>query len=272
MLQQHAIAGRVDFESLAQSTHDRSEELFDLVKAGKVAEASAALDSVRRSCIECHVRSRVDNVESGMYPARQNTVFGRVDVSTLAGAQREDSSNIVVFLDRAAKGIEYPPPRRSPVISQAGRRFEPRVLPVVVNTTVEMPNDDVIFHNVFSLSSARAFDLGIYEPGDSRRVKFDKCGLVRVFCNIHPQMACNILVLKNPYFAVTDSEGYYVITEVPDGTYTLRTWHELGGEARREVSLSNTSTREVDLSIKETKRAVGKHRNKFGKPYGAKYR
>jgi plastocyanin len=112
-------------------------------------------------------------------------------------------------------------------IAQHGAAFSPHVLPVMVGTTVEWPNDDDIYHNVFSMSDAKQFDLGLYK-GDppEKRVKFDKPGRVDVFCSIHENMHCVVLVLENSYFASTDENGNFKISNVPPGTYTLKAWHE----------------------------------------------
>jgi len=111
-------------------------------------------------------------------------------------------------------------------ISQRGARFSPHVLPIFVGTTVEWPNNDDIYHNVFSYSEARDFDLGLYKSGVVKQVTFDKPGKVDVFCSIHKSMSCVVLVLKNPFFSATDADGKYAIKNVPAGAYRLKAWHE----------------------------------------------
>ncbi len=112
-------------------------------------------------------------------------------------------------------------------VAQQGAVFLPHVLPVVVGTTVEWPNDDEIYHNVFSMSDAKRFDLGLYKGNPpEKRVTFDKPGRVDVFCSIHENMHCIVLVLENPFFAATDDNGDYRIKGVPAGTYKLQAWHE----------------------------------------------
>ncbi|HEX5221492.1 MAG TPA: carboxypeptidase regulatory-like domain-containing protein [Verrucomicrobiae bacterium] len=112
-------------------------------------------------------------------------------------------------------------------VNQEKANFTPAVLPIEVGTTVEWPNNDDIFHNVFSMSDAKQFDLGLYKGNPKeKRVTFDKPGRVEVFCSIHANMHCVVLVLENPFYAVTDSEGRYVIRNVPAGTYKLKAWHE----------------------------------------------
>lgn len=123
-------------------------------------------------------------------------------------------------------------------VAQHGAMFVPHVLPVMEGTSVEWPNNDDIFHNVFSMSDAKQFDLGLYKgdpPGKS--ITFDKPGRVDVFCSIHERMHCIVLVLQNPYFASTDERGNYTISNVPAGTYKLKAWHERLPADEREITV-----------------------------------
>jgi len=136
---------------------------------------------------------------------------------------------------------------------------------------VIFPNDDTIFHNVFSLCEACPIDLGIYEPGESKTLPFEKTGLVGIYCNIHPDMVAAILVLSNPYFTVTDPDGFFAITGVPEGSYAIRTWHEFGGESRKQVLISKDAAHAHSLQIKKDRGTIP-HKNKFGKPSRGAYR
>jgi plastocyanin len=111
------------------------------------------------------------------------------------------------------------------VMDQQDLKFLPHVLPVVVGTSVEFANNDKTFHNVFSTSEAKKFDLGLYSPGRRRSVTFDKAGLVRILCHVHPNMEAYIVVKEHPYFAVTDKRGNYQLSGVPLGKYRLEVWH-----------------------------------------------
>ena len=117
---------------------------------------------------------------------------------------------------------------RSPraTMNQEHETFVPHVLAIRVGTVVDFPNSDPFFHNVFSLSKARRFDLGRYARGRSKAVRFDEPGVVRVFCDIHSHMSAFILVFAHPYFAVTDEQGRYRIDEVPTGTWSVAAWYE----------------------------------------------
>jgi hypothetical protein len=113
---------------------------------------------------------------------------------------------------------------------------------------VEFPNQDPLFHNVFSLSAARTFDLGRYPEGTSKSVVFDRAGVVQVFCHIHSDMSAIVLVLENPFFAVPDS-GRYVIAGVPAGDYRLTAWHERIRPIVHPVHVVAGETTRLDLNI-----------------------
>jgi len=115
------------------------------------------------------------------------------------------------------------------VLDQRNLSFTPRVLAVPVGTMVEFPNNDRVFHNVFSFRDGKRFDLGLYLVGSSRQVAFDKPGLSRIYCNIHPNMAAYVMAVDSPYFAVSDRAGTFRIAAVPTGTYRYYAWR-LGAE------------------------------------------
>ncbi len=123
------------------------------------------------------------------------------------------------------------------------------MLAVTVGTTVEFPNSDVTFHNVFSLSRVKAFDLGRYKPGKSGSIVFDRPGIVPVFCDIHSHMSSYILVFSHPFFAMTDEAGDYVISGIPPGDYTVLVWSELGRAQPKRLTLSGSETIEADFRV-----------------------
>jgi len=135
-------------------------------------------------------------------------------------------------------------------IAQHGAMFTPHVLPVMAGTTVEWPNDDAIFHNVFSVSDAKNFDLGLYKGNPpNKRITFDKAGRVDVFCSIHSEMHCIVLVLENPYFASTDGDGNYKILNVPPGKYKLKAWHERLPADEKEITVPETGEVRADFTL-----------------------
>ena len=259
------------FRACASALGSVADEADRLARSGDRRRASSAFEDLRNACVQCHATYRSGNDRRGMYPARWNTVAGEVSVSMLGGDERKDSSNVVVFLEGVRTPEDRAAPWRAHRITQKEARFEPRVLPIVRGEKIEFPNDDFIFHNVFSLSETQAFDLGAYGPGQSRSVEFPRAGLVRVYCNIHPQMLSTILVLENPFFATTDERGRFTIAGVPDGTYVLRAWQEYGGDHRERVVLSGGALATLRLRLVEDKVTL-EHKNKFGLPYREAYR
>ena len=136
--------------------------------------------------------------------------------------------NVVVYLKDAAFRGALPTARHE--IRQLNESFMPRVLAITRGSTVDFPNGDPFFHNVFSLSGAATFDLGRYPQGQTREQQFTKPGLVKVYCHIHSHMSATILVLDHPYFTVPDLDGTFTLPDVPAGQYTIVGWHERVGE------------------------------------------
>jgi len=156
-----------------------------------------------------------------------SAAFGsaRVETFDLRGTVRADArpeADAVVWLD--APNAPAPRAEKPAVLDQRNLSFFPRVLAVRVGTDVDLPNNDRVFHNVFSFHDGKRFDLGLYPVGTTRRVRFDKAGMSRVFCNIHPNMAAYVKAVDSPYFAVSDREGRFTIAAVPEGAYTYHAW------------------------------------------------
>ncbi len=146
----------------------------------------------------------------------------------------------IVFVERVSGSFAIPQVR--PAMRQKNITIIPRALPVLQGTSVEFPNDDNLFHNIFSLSSTRSFDLGRYARGQSRSVVFDRTGEVKVFCDIHSTMSGFVLVMQNPYFATTGADGSYQIANVPSGTYRLGAWSESGTQYQNIVVTAGSIT------------------------------
>lgn len=132
-----------------------------------------------------------------------------------------------------------------PVVDQREISIQPHVMSVVVGSTVEFLNSDSVYHNLFSLSRAKQFNLGRYPRGQSRRVRFDRAGEVEIFCDIHTEMNGVLLVLPNPYFTSVDREGRYRIKDVPPGTYQVRVWREKSPGAAATVTVRAGSEVEI---------------------------
>ncbi|QYM80363.1 hypothetical protein K0B96_07070 [Horticoccus luteus] len=156
--------------------------------------------------------------------------------------------DFVVSIDEPMANIA-PASAAMAVTMQKDASFDPHVLPIAVGTTVRWPNEDDIFHNVFSMSDAKEFDLGYYKKEKTPEIVFDKVGRVDVFCAIHTRMHCIILVLPNPYFAKTDARGRFIIKDVPPGTYKLKAWHERLPSAVQEVVVPAEGEVHVDFVL-----------------------
>lgn len=256
------------FYEYLEKTREGSTAIIDLANAGDWLGVGQEVEGIRHNCISCHVRFANDTY--GFYPAQQNLLVGEIEILKLSGEKRDNRSNVVAFLEGGAEKTLYPLPRENPVFSQKNCSFTPRVLPVVKGTTVDFPNDDTVFHNVFSLSRTRFFDLDIYRTKESKSITFPRAGWVKVYCNIHPNMIAHIIVLENPFFALSDKRGVFVISEVPDGKYTLRLWHDFGQGSQREIELSGGSLHRYYLTLEEDRKFV-QHRNKFGHRYKQGY-
>ncbi len=246
------------------------DEIGALAAEANLDGAEQAFAELRGTCVSCHQRFRAYDSARGHFPARGNTVSGRIALTDADGDALDDRSWVLLFLESTGGDAKWTHRRRNPKVSQHDRRFHPRVLPVVRGTTVDFPNDDSIFHNAFSVSKTKPFDLGTYKPGDSRSVTMTDTGLVKLYCNIHAEMLSSIVVLGNPWFALTDESGGFAITGVPDGEYKLRAWNDRGAAAEMPVELREEAWRTVELELEETRRVLP-HKNKFGKPYPDKY-
>jgi plastocyanin len=191
-------------------------------------------------------------------PGGTGAIRGRLDIRRAAPAPAPRPS-VGELGARPRRGLVYlaVAPRaafddREPgrvMMDQRNETFVPRLLAITTGTTVDFPNSDSVFHNVFSLSRARRFDLGRYAAGRSKAVTFDRPGVVRVFCDIHSHMSAFVVVFNHPFFRVTDADGRFRMDPVPAGSYTLVGWYE--GEARTErvVTVTAGATSELELVV-----------------------
>jgi plastocyanin len=183
---------------------------------------------------------------AGAAAAEPATVHGRIRVG-VAGVALVDAGPIVVYLE-AVSAPPPPAPARAE-IRQHLARFEPAFTVVPVGAEVRMPNDDTIFHNVFSYSRPNDFDLGLYGAGDARTVRFRSPGLVRIYCSIHEDMNGAIFVVPSSLYARPDARGAYRIDGVPAGRYRLRAWSERLPVWSRELDLRAGEAAEVEVRL-----------------------
>ena len=140
-------------------------------------------------------------------------------------------------------------PKSSTSLELRGQALQPRVLVVPVGSSVEFPNRDSLFHNVFSVSPAKPFDLGRYGRGKSKRLTFDKPGVINVYCKLHPNMAAYVLVVPNRAFARPDSSGRFVLPTLPRGRYAVNVWHPDFPAIRREVTVTDGERSELAVTL-----------------------
>ena len=202
-------------------------------------------------------------------PAAAGTVRGQVEVIEKGGKRASDLADAVVWVE----GPKVKPRPSSATITMKGKGFAPRVAVVPVGGTVEFPNQDPVFHNVFSVSGENRFDLDLYKRPRSGAWAFRHPGLVRVYCNIHPQMSAYVLVRDNPFWARPSADGRFEIPDVPAGAWVVKAWHERAGDASQAVTVPEGGTLDVALALDASKWKSAPHKNKFGKDYeaGEKY-
>ena len=160
-----------------------------------------------------------------------------------------------------------PPKQKNATIRQREKQFDPPLTIVVKGTTIDFPNEDKIFHNVFSVSRPARFDLGLYKSGTAKSVEFKRTGTVDVYCNIHPEMVAKVKVLDNAYYTITDDKGAFAIDGIPEGEYPIVAWLPSGDEAKGTVKIAGGVTAEVKLEVAQVTKATS-HTRKDGTPYG----
>ena len=205
----------------------------------------------------------------GMAASQDLTFHGQITV-VHRSKHRSGSSDVVLWLSPALAppaAVSMPGAR----LVQKDKRFAPHVIAVRVGTEIEFPNQDPFFHDVFSIYRGKPFDLGLYESGTARKIRFSQPGVSYIFCNIHPQMSAVVVAVQTPYFAVTDPDGNFKISHVPPGRYKLEFWYESASEAElssltRDVDFGfNTPSLEVTLNSSDQ---PDPHLNKYGQEYG----
>ena len=185
--------------------------------------ATGLVDSAAGGTISGTVRAQgAEQSQSGgtddSYASRRYKFVEKVNYEKL--------QDFVVSIDQVVPVEGGSAARTTPTIVQRDANFEPHVLPIAVGTGVKWPNQDDIYHNVFSMADTKEFNLGLYGKEKTPVIVFDKVGRVDVFCGIHTKMHCIVLVLPSPFFAMADARGRYVIRGVPPGTYRLKAWQE----------------------------------------------
>lgn len=202
------------------------------------------------------------------FPLAAASVTGKVSFVTKRGQNPVPAETLVWIEPLTTKT-----PRLTPAtfqITTRNKTLVPHVLAIPVGSTVVFPNDDPISHNLFSLSSNNAFDLGLYRKGAGKSQKFETPGIVNVYCNVHPNMSAVIHVMATPYFAFADANGSFSVANVPPGRYRLVAWNEQGGQNEAPVEISGPAAPPaLALTLDSRNYRVTQHLDKAGKPYKA---
>lgn len=215
------------------------------------------------------------------FSAQQAPVTAQVEIvnqntskSSAPSASATGAANVAVWLtslDPAATSASAQGSAAARLV-QRNKTFEPHVLVVQVGSSVEFPNQDPFLHNVFSLFDGKRFDLGFYEAGSSRSVRFDRQGISFLFCNIHPEMSAAVVAVATPYFGVSDRLGRVAISGVPNGRYRMQVWYERSSSENlksleRTVTISASERSLPTIQVVENSGSNAAHKNKYGQEY-----
>src|SRR5215472_15484107 len=183
------------------------------------------------------------------------------------------AENVVLWLtpDVASRQADPTSAQPHPRLVQLNKSFQPHIVVVPVGSVVEFPNHDPFFHNVFSLFEGKRFDLGLYEAGTTRDVRFDRPGVSFIFCNIHPQMSAVVLALNTSFYGVSNSRGEVLIANVPPGRYVMHVWHQSSlpealNALAREITVSQDSPMLGVIRLSQSN-LPQTHKNKYGLDY-----
>jgi plastocyanin len=184
-------------------------------------------------------------LSAGALPAAAGTIKGKIAIP-----RARTLADVVVYVDKAPG--QFAAPKQHVVMNQKDLAFQPHVMPVVVGTTVDFLNSDQVLHNVFSPDKCVSkFNLGTWPKGEVRSYTFATVGCAPVvLCNVHPEMEGFVVILQNPFFAVTDKSGLFVIHDVPEGKYTIKAWNRKFLAVSQEVTVSKEGDATCNLTLK----------------------
>jgi plastocyanin len=195
-------------------------------------------------------------------PAASAHLTGRVELKE-KGGRLVPGEGTLVMVDGPALGEAAP----APVVVSKDKRFTPRVIAVRKGAQVTFPNVDPIFHNAFSRTPGNEFDLGLYRRGASRSVRLNNPGLVRVYCNIHPEMAAYVMVVERGPFATAGADGQFSVRGIAPGPRTVRFWNERGGQQEQVVVFRPGAGQRLDVVLDASAYRWLPHKNKHGADY-----
>jgi plastocyanin len=201
-------------------------------------------------------------------------ITGEVNLVQGKSGHAGDASQVVVWLapTDAPQKLRVTTEKTHYRLLQHNKRFEPSLLVIPVGSVVDFPNADPWFHNVFSLYRGKRFDLGLYQAGAQRSVKFDRIGPSYLFCNIHPEMTGIVLAIDSDFFGISDKAGHYSIAGVPPGKYILHVWYETARpealqELQRSIVIEGGNRVLPPIAVPVVKQIQTEHKNKYGQEY-----
>ena len=213
----------------------RIDPLSSFISLGEICANDTGFPHWKSRLGGSHVRCLLFSIGALLCVSTTAATVGGFELAGSVRVGERPESRAVVWLD--APNNQAPPQTKKVVLDQRNLTFYPHVLAVRVGTTVDLPNNDRVFHNVFSFHDGKRFDLGLYPVGTARQVLFDHAGLSRIFCNIHQNMAAYVMVLATPYFSVSDEQGRFTIASVLPGSYTYHAWRPGGTELTGSAAL-----------------------------------
>ncbi|MBB5059692.1 plastocyanin [Granulicella aggregans] len=213
-------------------------------------------------------------LSSGFASSQTFGVTGRIEIHRTGSTSRPGPTEAVVWLSplNPVPAFTPTPSKTQFVLAQKDKRFSPHLLVVPVGSSVDFPNLDPFFHNVFSLFNGKRFDLGLYEGHTHRSVQFDREGVSYIFCNIHPDMGAVVVSLGTPYYAVSLPDGSFQLRGVPNGRYRLSVWAENATAERlaalsRIVEVAPQQLQLGTLNLEIDGNTMAHHLNKYGEAY-----
>lgn len=252
-----------------------AEQIFSRVEMKLGAKAVAAVAKTFREGAPTRVTSATKKIEDkgpqGAVPAPEEEPAppAKAKIGSLAGTLKIDGKTpqgLGVIMLTPVKGPYKKRVAKTRIIEQRGKEFAPHVMAIPVGSTVSFPNFDPIYHNVFSLSKTKAFDLGMYKKGETREVKFDKPGIVRLGCNLHAAMSAYLIVVAAPHYVVVDKDGAFSFKALKPGKYNVQVWNELAGDPMTaEVEIQEGANNQ-DFDLKSAPPGISP--DKFGTARG----
>jgi hemoglobin len=266
LLDMAVVAGKRGQRSYAEQLFTRAEmitgpkavaSVSTTFRAGEPPRVTTALKTMPKDTAPQPTQVGSSDVDDPAKKPEAGQLHGTLKIDGKAGGAM---GVVMLWPERGAK-------KRTPktrVIEQRDKQFEPHVMAIPVGSTVSFPNFDAIYHNVFSLSKSKAFDLGMYKNGETREVKFDKPGIIRLGCNLHANMSAFLIVVDAPHYAVVGDDGSFAFKSLAPGKYKLQAWSERSGEPTTQEVVVKAGDNEQSLDLKAAGGAAQISPDKFG--------